>query len=306
MKRTEAEKKAFALTCLEIEKQGGDVLAYIEKNLPSYTPRAAWYNLQGKYLSRNPLQYTEGKPIDPEERRMNELKADKSGQLDAVLKILEEHGDPIEYLAGLGYKVPTQAWADLRIWTRKHRPDDLKKLPANLKLYYTEHGLKSYSGGAKAMTVKQKPKETVEFNGKTYERYTGEGTAVNEYREKKPDYEPPKEVVQVKGKDGRVENVKLYGDKPSPTCCQPARESGVTLDDMPLEIVGIMSNVKGYYQKSCIENKHLPGTDGQYVHLIWRDLATRDERSLGLSVTEWLQLAEEIPKAMRQLGFMKP
>ena len=67
-----------------------------------------------------------------------------------------------------------------------------------------------------------------------------------------------------------------------------------------------MSNVKGYYQKSCIENKHLPGTDGQYVHLIWRDLATRDERSLGLSVTEWLQLAEEIPKAMRQLGFMKP
>jgi len=126
---------------------------------------------------------------------------------------------------------------------------------------------------------KKKPQEaeTIVFGGKEYEKLEGEGIPVNEYRE-----------------------------KPSPTCCQPARKSGVTLDDMPLEIVGIMSNVKGYYQKASIENKHLPGNDGQYVHLIWRDMVTRDERSLCLSVAEWLQLAEEIPKAMRQLGYMKP
>ena len=30
--RTDAEKQAFAMKCLEIEKEGGDVLGYIEVN----------------------------------------------------------------------------------------------------------------------------------------------------------------------------------------------------------------------------------------------------------------------------------
>lgn len=281
--RTDAEKRAFAVKCLEIEKEGGDVLGYIRDEYPSYTPRATWYNLQKWYLSRYSWQLTEGRPINPEERRLKELRADKAKQLDEILKVLEEGKDPIEYLEGLGYKAPTQVWTDLKNWARKNRPDDRKKMPDNLKLYYADHGIQR-TGTAQAIkkpvenpSKPVKAPETIFFGGKEYEKLEGEGKPVNEYRA-----------------------------KPSPTCCQPARESGVTLDDMPLEIVGIMSNVKGYYQKSCIENKHLPGIDGQYVHLIWRDLVTHDERSLGLSVSEWLQLAEEIPKAMRQLGFMKP
>ena len=149
MKRSPEQKKAFARQCLEIEKQGGDVLGYIEKNWPSYTPRACWYNLQKQYLGRHTNQLTEGKAISPEEERMMNLKRDKSAQLDAVLQLIEEKKDPILYLAEIGYRVPTQAWADLRIWARKHRPEDAAKLPGNLRQWYVEVGIKTYSGEQK-------------------------------------------------------------------------------------------------------------------------------------------------------------
>lgn len=171
--RTDAEKQAFARECLEIEKQGGDVLGHIEKNWPSYTPRATWYNLQRQYLNRQAHQLTEGKPINPEERRLMELKTDKAKQLDDVLKILEEGKDPIEYLEGLGYKVPTQAWADLKIWARKHRPDDRKKMPDNLRLYYATHNLVNKTGNVHEHNQNRVPPPPPA----------------------PPGYEPPKEVV---------------------------------------------------------------------------------------------------------------
>ena len=115
------------------------------------------------------------------------------------------------------------------------------------------------------------------------------------------------------------------------TCCAPARESGVTVPDEipeetkkddafkkvaeamkkvvctgetdpePMEIVGVRSRVKGYYMKSEVNPALVDGN--RYVHLIWRDLVTREERSIGLSVEDWKKLAEEIPQAMKQLGF---
>ena len=168
MKRSPEQKKAFARQCLEIEKQGGDVLGYIEKNWPSYTPRACWYNLQKQYLGRHTNQLTEGKAISPEEERMMNLKRDKAAQLDAVLQLIEEKKDPILYLAEIGYRVPTQAWADLRIWARKHRPEDAAKLPANLRQWYVEVGIKTYSGDTK------NERKFVTVNGKKYERLSPE------------------------------------------------------------------------------------------------------------------------------------
>ena len=67
--RTEEQKTAFARECARLEKAGGDVLEYIEKNWPSYTPRGTWFNLQKEYLHRSPFQLTDGKPVKNSERK---------------------------------------------------------------------------------------------------------------------------------------------------------------------------------------------------------------------------------------------
>ena len=275
--RTYAEDLKFAKACEQIEKEGGDVQGYIAQEYPSYTPRATWYRLQRNQLGRKEFQLTEGRPKEKGVKYMGKMMELAQGCLDAYGR-----GETVfDYLRSQGSKNPSAYWYQIKQTAKLQDPDLYEKLSV-----IRTNDRKPHQEASKApVTVDlgehpEQVKEAVSrvfFGGKEYEKLEGEWKPVNEYRA-----------------------------KPSPTCCQPARESGVTLDDMPLEIVGIMSNVKGYYQKSCIENKHLPGLDGQYVHLIWRDLVTHDERSLGLSVSEWLQLAEEIPKAMRQLGFMKP
>ena len=224
------------------------------------------------------------------------MKADKGKQLDEVLKILEEGKDPVEYLESLGYKVPTQAWADLKIWARKHRPDDRKKMPDNLKLYYADHGIQRPGTAPAVKKPVENPVkpdtavETVNFDGKEYEKY-----------------EQPTEIVQVKGKDGRIENVKLYGDKPSPTCCQPARPSGVTVpDQLPdekpkkqLPVYAVKSNV---YKTARYENSTVSPQSYKCMSFIWRDDIVKDQRELTLSVETWRKLIDEIPQALAQLG----
>ena len=304
--RTDAEKQAFARECLEIEKQGGDVLGHIEKNWPSYTPRATWYNLQRQYLNRQAHQLTEGKQINPEERRLMELKTDKAKQLDDVLKILEEGKDPIEYLEGLGYKVPTQAWADLKIWARKHRPDDRKKMPDNLRLYYATHNLVNKTGNVHEHNqnrvpppppAPQKDVDNVIFGGKEYERYEGEGKPVNSYRE-----------------------------KPSPTCCQPANQGGPILWDdseamtngleeismeklrireetlvveRPLKIAALVSDIDPDYR---YERTNIHKGKQEIMRLIWREPMGGGEKYLTFTVEEWKRFAKEIPQALAQLG----
>lgn len=278
--RTDAEKQAFVMECLELEKSGGDVLGYIAVNWPSYTPLATWYNLQKQFLNRQAFQLTDGKKINPEERRMQQLKANKGKQLDDVLKILEEGKDPIEYLEGLGYKVPTQAWADLKIWARKHRPDDRNKMPDNLRLYYAEHNLVNKTGKVHEHNqnrvpppppAPQKDVDNVFFGGKEHERYEGEGKPVNSYRE-----------------------------KPSPTCCQPARESGVTVPDvLPLKIAALVSDVDPDYR---YERTNINKGKQAIMRLIWREPMGGGERCLIFTAEEWKRFAKEIPQALAQLG----
>ena len=81
-------------------------------------------------------------------------------------------------------------------------------------------------------------------------------------------------------------------NKPSPTCCQPARPSGVTVPD-ELPVCAVKSRIKGEW--------HLSGVEG-CVHLIWEDRMTHEERSLGLPADDWKKLAKEIPMMLMQLG----
>jgi len=271
--RSDAQKLAFALNCREIEKEGGDVLGFIEVNWPSYTPRATWYNLQRQYLHRTTSQLTEGKAVDPEEMRTRALKTDKAKQLENVMQILQEGGDPIAYLADLGYKVPTQAWADLRVWARKHRPDDRAKMPDNLKVYYKDHGLQGW---------RPDPKTVVKTPEDYKKKYPGGILSMKAVR--KPAEEPKVQVEDV------------HIPATSSSCCQPARPSGVTVpDEIPLTVCGVRS---GFRENARFETSDESG----YMTFVWTDVFGNEEKRLTLSAEEWKRMTAEIPQAMRQLG----
>ena len=301
--RTNAEKKEFARECLEIERQGGNVQEYIAQNWPSYTPRATWYNLQRQYLGRNTGTLTEGKPqLDSDGKEVKPMKGrDKNIVLEEVLKVIENHGDPVAWFEQQGYAAPLTSWQDLKKWTRTHRPDDMEKLPKNLWKYYAANDIKrpGKEGDApKSSETKHKAvmtEETVDFNGKEYEKFEG----VKDY--------PPLPGATDKDAYGNHPVTAYIEKESSPTCCQPARPSGVTVPDelpkeSPMEVIGIRSKVKGYYMKADLDPK-LTMDDG-YVHLIWRDLITKGELSIGMSVSEWMELSKEIPMAMQQLGLL--
>lgn len=280
MSRSKAEKLEFAKACERIEKRGGDVLAYVEREYPSYTPRATWYMLQREYLGRKKL--TEGRPKEKRgERDMGKMMDMANEVMDAYAR-----GESIyEWLEAHGYKNPSSMWFQMKQAAKKVDPD-------------------LYDRMCDAITsTKRKPKAQ-----RTVKQLTPPP---------KPK-EEPKEIPQA----GEPMPVAVQG-KPITTCCAPARESGVTVPDEipeevpetvefndkgyirqepePMEIVGVRSRVKGYYMKAEVNPEQVNVTG--YVHLIWRDLMTREERSIGLSVEEWKKLAEEIPQAMKQLGF---
>ena len=254
--RTDAEKQAFAMKCLEIEKQGGDVLGYIEVNWPSYTPRGTWYNLQRQYLNRNTNNLTEGK-----RKEESELRRDRKTMLDGVLKVLSEKGDPIAWLKEQGYANPNQAWTDLRAWANKHGLNQ-GRLPANLSKYY-------------ASLRRQEP-ATVDLG------------------------EHPEQVKEAVNRVffGGKEYEKM--DKPSPTCCQPAPESGVMVPDvLPLKIAALVSDIDLDYR---YERTNIHKGKQAIMRLIWREPMGGGEHYLSFTAEEWKRFAKEIPQALEQLG----
>ena len=284
MSRSKAEKLEFAKACERIEKRGGDVLAYVEREYPSYTPRATWYMLQREYLNRK--QLTEGRPKE------NRGEKDMGKMMDMANEVMDAYarGENIyDWLEAHGYANASSTWFQLKQAAKKNDPE-------------------LYARMCEARMDRRKPKESKP-----------------EVIPREPE-EKPKEIPL----PGESLPVTVHGKRIT-TCCAPARESGVTVPDEipeetkkddafkkvaeamkkvvctgktdpePMEIVGVRSRVKGYYMKSEVNPEQVNVTG--YVHLIWRDLMTREERSIGLSVEEWKKLAEEIPQAMKQLGF---
>jgi len=298
--RTEEQKQAFVMECLEIEKAGGDVLRYIEVKWPSYTPRATWYNLQRQFLKRNTAQLTEGKPERPKGEIEEMAKRDRMKTLDCVIEVIGNGGHPFDYLESIGYLNPMQAWADLKNWARKNAPEKFEQLPKNLKLI-----------GAKPLRVKTsrpepkkapapdlkageplpvklphggniEPGKPSPFPDPDYSnemiilRNTGDHVSAEDFRK----------TVEFKGKEYERMN------KPSPTCCQPARPSGVKVPD-ELPVCAVKSRVHGVWELSAIQD---------CVSLTWENRITHQECFLGLPADQWLKLAEEIPVMLRQLG----
>lgn len=287
--RTDAEKQAFAMKCLEIEKAGGNVQEYIAKNWPSYSPRATWYNLQREYLKRNTAQLTEGKP-EPKREEVNEMRRAKVDLLNGVLKVLAEKGDPLEYMKEQGYKFPQQAWADLRNWANAHNMNQ-GRLPGDLKKYYARIRADKPGNVAPDEKPGEHPTEAEKAPETPEKRESGDD-----------------ENLDVRS---RVNEVFFGGkayekmDKPSPTCCQPAPPSGVTVpDELPEESLKIAALLSSFDPDFRYELSNIKNGKNRVVSLVWREPMGGGERSLNLTTDEWQLFAKEIPRMLKQLGLI--
>ena len=306
--RTEASEKAFADECVKIEKKGGNVLEHIRVNYPSYTPRAVWIRLQRDVLKRQVSKITSGRPKDepkPEpvyQSEWREVKEEmpikKIMSLDQlfgeVLKAIDEGRNLKQLLKDLGYKNESSAIANVKAWAKKHKPDRWEVV-CNTSLNGTP--IKAQEA-AKATPDAQMENDKAE-------------------PEKAPESENKADSDESEKSGGKIESGKMYieGDdqpemvlperkKASPTCCQPARESGVTVpDELPEKKYPIGDGTIRFRTKQITSNLGVweNGMDGKL--LAFAALGASDGRNiLCMPIADWLNLAAEIPEAIKALA----
>lgn len=267
--RTDDEKLAFAKECLRIEKKGGDVQGYIRDNWPSYTPRGTWYNLQREYLGRKPHQLTEGRPrkIEKEETEVKRH-GDAVEMAMSVIQCHKNGGNVRQFILEHGYGDPAKWLCNIKFRFKTDHPE-----------IYAE--LKDITLGRRPRTKAEEPNPAQE--------------------EKKPSENPGKkakgaETVVIK--DGK-EYERM--EKPSPTCCQPARLSGVSVPDEDVE-PETSSALKINSVKSRLGVYSLSNVSGA---MSFRMNQNGVESELTMTVQDWKIFTVEILMALEQLGLLK-
>jgi len=283
MSRSKAEKLEFAKACERIEKRGGDVLAYVEREYPSYTPRATWYMLQREYLNRK--QLTEGRPKE------NRGEKDMGKMMDMANEVMDAYarGENIyDWLEAHGYANASSTWFQLKQAAKKNDPE-------------------LYARMCEARMDRRKPKES-------------KPEVIPREPEEKPKEIPlPGEALPVTVRGKRIT-----------TCCAPARESGVTVpDELPeepdgyqrvaavaremLEEIKTAKDAKPIYpigeEEMVFSVKKMDSKLGVWEYNREKDLYIfqsnfYDDRQLNvlaLTIKDWLNLAAEIPKAIRKM-----
>jgi len=294
MKRTDEQKQAFVQKCLEIEKAGGDVLGYIEVNWPSYTPRATWYNLQKQFLCRRQWQLTEGKPkVKIKRKEVEEMRKERQSQRQTAQELIARvkvNGDAWKALTEMGFTNPPSAMRNVKSWA-KNKDQEIYAALTTISLHNPEKQPRAVNPApAKEKPVEnpiidRKAVETVFFGGKTYEKMEKAEQNAPKTEQNTGDHVSAEDYRQMAGK--------IRDPKKNPvTCCAPSTRKGVEVPD-ELPVCAVKSRIKGEW--------HLSGVEG-CVHLIWEDLVTHQERSLGLPADAWQKLAEEIPVMLIQLG----
>lgn len=218
--RTQEQRKAIADECVRIEKEGGDVLAYLKGKGFLYTTESVWRNLQTEILHRAPGSVTDGKP--KEAKGMNDRKEIAYALRDGYY----ENGEEIRsFLEDCGYSDPSNGLSSVKDWAKKNDPECYKAI--------------------KDLTVrgpqKRKPSETAQNGPQT-------SPAVSPKDDSPKGAETPGRVAQqeteapkggyVSPEEMAKEFARQLGEKAGSvvTCCAPARPSGVTVpDEIPEE-----------------------------------------------------------------------
>ena len=158
--RTPEEKSAIVARCIELEKEGGDILAYLwsENYL---TPRATWCNIQREWLGRKPYEYTDGKPNKKKEKKkfMNPNQKQFTAEQKAeCVRIAIEGGDPKPYIKSLGFKNPPGAWHNVKEWYRRNDPEMFRKIPDRVGRV-VGRDLQLEAGGNYQLSVAETPEQ---------------------------------------------------------------------------------------------------------------------------------------------------
>lgn len=280
--RTDAELLEFALACEKIEKQGGDVLGYIEQEYPSYTPRATWYRLQKTWLNRTVAQLTEGKPKEKGVKYMGKMMDLAQGCIEAFGR-----GESVyDFLASQGSKNPSAYWYQIKQTVKLKDPDLYEQLSV-IRTDTRKRPSPTCCQPARESGVevpdelpKEEPK-TVEFNGKEYEKLEPEKLTNVPFDQRNPENSIP-------GKPD-LESIEVYVEKEKPE------------KQKLLTIAAVRSDVADGYKYERVFG--IGNNDN--VALAWRDPMTRGENSLIFSAENWQRLAEEIPQMLKQLGLIK-
>ena len=96
--RTDEERSAIMQKCIELEKNGGDVLEYLASQ-HYISPRATWINFQ-REMGRKSYEWTNGKPN--QERSLKRMKKLTLENKKKAVQIAIDGGDPYEFLRECG------------------------------------------------------------------------------------------------------------------------------------------------------------------------------------------------------------
>lgn len=258
-------REELARECLKIEKADGNVLEYIAKEMPSYTPRAAWYNIQKEILKRGVTQITEGKP----EPHIEKGKGKGMGKMIEMARAAceaAETGEKIhEFLRSQGYKNPSAVWYLMK-----------KEAKEKDSALYVRMGEVMKQQRAKL----EKP-ETVTFNGKEYEKAEKPKATVRKV-EKVPEAELvcDPDILDEYSKEQKEKAGKAE---------EPEEDHGIT---KPMQCGGLaikaVEGAFGWYSRSI---------NGEMI-----GVRTKDGEEISLKAAAWKGFLFEIKEAFRVLG----
>lgn len=289
--RTQEQRKAIADECVRIEKEGGDVLAYLKGKGFLYTTESVWRNLQTEILHRAPGSVTDGKP--KEAKGMNDRKEIAYALRDGYY----ENGEEIRsFLEDCGYADPSNGLSSVKDWAKKNDPECYKAI--------------------KDLTVrgpqKRKPSETAQNGPQTSPAVSPKDdspkaaeaprrAAEQETEAPKGGYISPEEMAK--------EFARQLGERTGSvvTCCAPARPSGVTVpDEIPEESsnrqVKPAEPVRKKPRVTEVETD-LGSFRKEEGKISFRrvDDGKDYKNQLKMSREQWLQLADEMDEVLEML-----
>lgn len=137
------DRGQMARECLEIEKRGGDVLAFL-RGKGCVSPWGTWHRLQKEELGRKDGEISLGKGKEAKNvgyQKTEKVKRTREENLDLIIEEIREQRDPVEALGKLGYSEPGQVYTDVKNWAKQNAPEKYAMLPANLAAWKKSRGL---------------------------------------------------------------------------------------------------------------------------------------------------------------------
>lgn len=286
------------------------MLAYLKSLGFIYTTEAVWRNMQREILKRPLNMISKGRPKEAASTMGRRRAVDVIQLAEEAVTVARMGTDPKEFLAGKGYKNPTSAWASMKeIYLEEHPGETLPDVPR--KPREKKPKIQTFSKDApdkhKAECLEKAPEAAADSPAKTDAGTASEAPAAAKEAGKLPPkgaqggYADPKELAK--------EIARKMGEKSGAvvTCCAPARPSGVSVPD---EIPDKAPETKLKSMKiSAVESDYakyeISGERNEMLRITAYRHGALEPAGIEFGPEAWLQIAKEIPRALKLLGLTR-